>query len=241
MSSKAMSGTKASTKRSAERPLWAFSCLVARDTRGPRPSSPPSPRCRRRPGRVHDSHSPWLSSQVLRARRRNVDLPSVRVGAGREPTVNVLPRPSPGLSAVAVPPWRRTMLRTIAKPRPRPPCERIDLLVLLNEHLEDFRKKLGGDAASVVGDLDHDICPPACPFNPNPSGGIGVLRGVDNQVGDNLREPSGIAVHAETRPRDVDEKLVPLLLEQRACSFDGSGDDFGGPRSAPSSARFCRP
>jgi hypothetical protein len=48
----------------------------------------------------------------------------------------------------------------------------------------------------------------------------------DEQVGDHLREPSGIAVHGEARSRHVDDQLVLLLLEQRAGSFDGSGHDF---------------
>ncbi len=44
-------------------------------------------------------------------------------GRGRR-TVNVEPRPRPGLSAVTLPPCSSTSRRTIARPMPRPPCER---------------------------------------------------------------------------------------------------------------------
>ena len=42
-------------------------------------------------------------------------------------TVNVLPRPTPGLSAVTLPPCSSTSRRTSARPMPRPPCARSSL------------------------------------------------------------------------------------------------------------------
>ena len=60
-------------------------------------------------------------------------------------TVNVAPRPSPGLAASTVPPCLPTSSRTIAKPSPRPPCNRVVELSACRN-----RSKITGSMSSAI-------------------------------------------------------------------------------------------
>ena len=46
---------------------------------------------------------------------------------------------------------------------------------------------------------------------------IGVLRGVVEQVGDDLREPDGVSLHADGRRGQLDGHLVVALGQERAA------------------------
>ena len=60
------------------------------------------------------------------------------------------PDPSTRFAASTVPPCSSTRWRTIASPRPRPPCGRVLELSRLAEALEDVRQEVGRDAGPVV-------------------------------------------------------------------------------------------
>ena len=88
--------------------------------------------------------------------------PGERTGTSGSMTVNVAPCPAPGLSAETVPPWSSTRCRTMARPRPRPPCGRLVVASACRKRSKT-REELGWDPLPVVDDLDPRRASPAGP------------------------------------------------------------------------------
>ena len=120
-------------------------------------------------------------------------------------TVNVEPRPGPSLSARTVPPCSSTRCRTMARPRPRPPCCARGGRIGLAEPLEHVGQELGRDAGPVVA---HDE--------------------LDAAVAADRRAPS------PCRRRGVNLIALDRRFQTTCCSRSGSPETDAGPASRTS-------
>ena len=140
-------------------------------------------------------------------------------------TRNSLPRPGPSLRASTVPPC---MLDQAAHERQadaesalRSPRRSIDL----HEHVEHLRQRVRRDADAVVLDADHRLAVLAARADRDAAAVIGVLRGVVEQVGEDLRQPHRIAADEQRLGVEIDGQLVAQVVEHRPAGFDRGFDD----------------
>ena len=104
----------------------------------------------------------------------------------------------------------------------------IERLPLLHEDLEDARLHLGRDADSVVAHPDQHPSFPQLGGDGDAAPLGRVLGGVRQQVRHHLGQPLRIAVDGQRVVRQVENQLVPPLLQQRAGHLDRFGDEVGG-------------
>ena len=115
--------------------------------------SSPHPRCRRRPGCGGRARRPACRAPRGSHARRAAAI----LAAGRR-TTNSLPCPGPRCGPRRVPPCISTSRLTSDRPMPSPPCDALERLVDLREHVEDPRQHLRRDADAVVDDAhDHRV------------------------------------------------------------------------------------
>ena len=114
--------------------------------------------------------------------------------------MNSLPLPGPSLAAVTLPPCISTSFRTSVRPMPRPPSERAIERSPWAKRSKIAGEHLGRDADAVVPDLDDDLRPLASRREPDPAAGLGVLRGVREEVHEDLLEPHRVGLEPQSVP-----------------------------------------
>ena len=213
MSSNATWGLNGLADRNRRRPIVRRTNVVAHEAAAPRPASPRHLRCRRRPARgsrrraasASGRHSARVAAAGTAAARRRShadDELAAAVHARR-----CAPRPFRRAS--------RTRLRTIDRPRPKPPCARSTLCVSWMKR----SKTRGSISAEIpmpvsrtriaisVSDLlsaDRDA-----------AARLGVFGRIRQQIGDGLRESNRIAVHHQIAPGTWTSRVC------RRCSING--------------------
>ena len=113
---------------------------------------------------VHDEHA--QAAEAGAPRRLGARRVGCRAGArppagaalasGRR-TLKVAPRPSPGLAASTVPPCSSTRWRTMARPRPRPPCDRVLEASPWRKRSKTWGRNSGLMPGAGVGHHDHGL------------------------------------------------------------------------------------
>ena len=99
--------------------------------------------------------------------------------------------------------------------------------VFLREQVEDVRQHFGVDAGTVVLHAHEDaILVPAFRREDDLPAVRGVLGGVVEQVGENLRQPRRIGVHINGFRRELHRQRVPGLVDERAADFHGALHDL---------------
>ena len=155
-------------------------------------------------------------------------------------TVNVEPLPSPALSAATVPPCNSTMCRTMVRPMPSPPCERVLLLSAWRKRSKTY----GRNSRSIPAPLSRDAEPlpvASCTVDVDASAGRRELDGVGQQVPEDLLQPVGVAGDGRlARRRDRTASAIPLAsaagrTASIAAPIDGA--ELDRPRC---SAAACR-
>ncbi len=142
-------------------------------------------------------------------------------------TTNSLPRPSPGLEAVTVPPCSATRLRTMARPSPKPPCERSSDCRFCTNRSNTRSSSSGLHPDALVLDADPHASVAQFRGEHDPGLGVAVLGGVRQQVGQHLREARRIGVDHQAPGGNRDVQDLPLPLEDRARQLDGTAGDLG--------------
>jgi hypothetical protein len=108
---------------------------------------------------------------------------------------------------------------------PRPPCERASRALDLTEHLEDVRQLALVDADAAVLHRDCDLVVFDSRRETDSPTGRGVLRGVDQQVRDDLREPRQVAFEGNRLRRQIDRQRVARSIDDRLRDLDRTLDD----------------
>ena len=108
-----------------------------------------------------------------------------------------------------------------AEPALRAPRRSIDL----HEHVEHLRQRVRGDADAVVLHADHRVAILAAGADRDAPAVVGVLRGVVEEVGEHLGEAHRIAADADRLGIEIDDQLVPQVVEHRPARFDRRLDD----------------
>ena len=97
--------------------------------------------------------------------------------------------------------------------------------VALGEEPEHLRQLLGRDADPVVPDADDDLLALPPGGEPDPAAALGVLRGVGQQVQDDLLDPRRVDVERQLAPLDRDAQGVPPLVDERPGRLDRLVED----------------
>ena len=84
---------------------------------------------------------------------------------------------------------------------PQPPLGAVERAVDLGEQVEDLREHLGGDADAGVADAEDGVLALAADGQVDPAAVAGVLRGVVQDVGQDLREPGPVRLDPERLAR----------------------------------------
>ncbi len=117
-------------------------------------------------------------------------------------TVNSLPRPAPSLRASTLPPCISTNRRTRVSPIPNPPWRFSREDSTWVNGVEDPRQHVGRDTNPSVKDADFHVASVSLDRSVGCAPQVGILRGVVEQIGEDLGEPYWIAVQ-EKRGRAV--------------------------------------
>jgi hypothetical protein len=86
----------------------------------------------------------------------------------------------------------------------------------LREHAEQAGQMLAGDPDAVVTHRDREPVPLALRGEQDAAAGIGVLRGVGQQIADDLRQSRGVRVQPHRGLGQAHRQLVPSVVEQGA-------------------------
>jgi hypothetical protein len=105
-----------------------------------------------------------------------------------------------------------------------PALRAIDRALALDEHLEQLRQQLRRDPRPAVADLDDDRLAGIARRDVDRRVRTAVLRCVDQEVLEHLREPDRIGIDEQPLARHVDRQRLLLLLDQRRCHLDRAGD-----------------
>ena len=138
--------------------------------------------------------------------------------------MNVLPWPTPSLRTAIVPPCRSTSVRATARPSPRPPCLRSSPRSPCTNRSKICGSSVRCDADPVVATLDDHGVVLGAGAQRDVATRLGVLRGVGDQVREDLGEPLLVAVDDEAVGH-VDGQVVVTLLDERRSHLDGTGHD----------------
>src|SRR5579862_3765825 len=101
---------------------------------------------------------------------------------------------------------RQTYAETTARATP--------LSFALGKQLKEIRHLLDRNADAAVGDRYHDLGPALLGRKLNVARGLGVFRGVVEQIGKHLREAREIAIENQRLGRQQHLKLVLALVDQ---------------------------
>ncbi len=101
----------------------------------------------------------------------------------------------------------------------------VERMVGLHEKIEDLVLHVGRDADSVVAYLQHGAPVQGTQRDGDPATGLGVLRGVGEQVRDDLFEPRGVSAHQERTLRKGDGQVVTERFDRGKGGLDGERDD----------------
>src|SRR5581483_11872012 len=99
--------------------------------------------------------------------------------------------------------------------------------VPLGEQVEHLGQHVGRDAHAVVPHGQDGIRAVAPGREPDVAPRLGVLRGVVEQVGNDLRETYRIGVQDQRVGWKVHDELVPGGIDQRCARFQRAADDGG--------------
>ncbi len=108
---------------------------------------------------------------------------------------------------------------------PRPPCERASAL----STWPNISKMRGSWRSSMPMPLSCTVIATSSPSTaaarPDPPAGRGVLRGVDQQVRDDLREPRQVAFEGDRLRRQIDRQRMARRIDDRLRDLDRTLDD----------------
>ena len=140
---------------------------------------------------------------------------------------NSEPAPRPPLVADTLPPCSSTRLRTIARPRPRPPRDRSSVCGCCTKRSK-IRGSMSGSMPLPVSATRSTTSPPsaAAVTEIAPPGSVyfaAFVSRFDTTCARRAASPSTINPCAG----HVDTQIVALLLEQRARHLDRARDDVG--------------
>src|SRR5690606_22045981 len=93
-----------------------------------------------------------------------------------------------------------------------------------HEQVEDSRQHVFGNPGAVVLDAQHDVGVDALGGQYDMAAAGRVLRGVREQVADDLAQAGVVAVDVQRLVGQLDAELVARVLDQRGRSFDRIGD-----------------
>ena len=129
-------------------------------------------------------------------------------------TLNSLPFPRPSLRASTVPPCNSTSRFTSVRPIPKPPWDRSIEPIDLREHVEDAIEHLGGDADPGIGDGYDGLGILSFGRQHDAAAAGHVLRGVIEQIGDDLSQPRRIGLQHDGLLWNRDLELVPCFVDE---------------------------
>src|SRR5262245_13067203 len=92
----------------------------------------------------------------------------------------------------------------------------------LDEHVKDVRELVGRKTDSIVAYADDRLLSALFGGEADSTGGRRVLRGVVEQVREDLGHSAEIGVNLDRFGRKLDRQLVLLRLDERATGFDGT-------------------
>jgi len=110
----------------------------------------------------------------------------------------------------------------------------------LREQIEDRTEHVRGNADARVANSDHRGAVFLREAEGDISAGIGVFRGVSQEVRDDLREPGGIAVHPDGVRRVGFFEMVAGAIDERPARFHRAWRAPPPGSPAPSAAESSR-
>ena len=114
--------------------------------------------------------------------------------------MNSLPRSGPSLRASTLPPCISASLRTIVSPIPSPPSDRASERSPWAKSVNISGSRSGGMPVPLSRTRMTTWSPSGSRAEPDPAPGLGVLRGVGQQVQDDLLDPRRIGVDRQPAP-----------------------------------------
>ena len=94
--------------------------------------------------------------------------------------------------------------------------------IRLREQIEDARQHLDRDAHARVADRNHRVTALATPRQRDSSAVLSVLRGIVQQIRDDLGQPHRIGHQSHGLFGQVDDELVASGLDERPARLDGA-------------------
>ena len=139
--------------------------------------------------------------------------------------MNSLPLSGPSLRASTLPPCISASFWTMVSPMPSPPSDRASERSPWAKSLNISGSFSGGMPDPVVPDADDDLLALPLRGEPDPAAALGVLRGVGQQVQDDLLDPRRVDVERQLAPLDRDAEGVPPLVDERPGRLDRLVED----------------
>src|SRR5688572_14733816 len=138
-------------------------------------------------------------------------------------TTNSLPFPGPSLLADTVPPCRSTRLLYDSEPQSQAALRSIDGLPLRNKEVKYARQHFRRNAHACIPYTNDYVVVVTVGSDRDVTAGWSVLCCICQQVGDDLIQTGGIALHRESRPLHLYVHRMRPLLEERTGNLDRLG------------------
>ena len=95
----------------------------------------------------------------------------------------------------------------------------------LGKHLEEAGEHVGGDSLAGIPKADGEVLAFGFRGEPDAAADCGILRGIGEEVAEDLFEPSRVGLNHQGLPWKGDDQFMLAFFDQGRHGIDRSADD----------------